>query len=118
VVNFDVVKKRLIRFVSLRIRNGVCTQRQLAKMVGVSQPQLHNVLKGVRPLNGELADALLAHFEISLIDLLEPGDSSGATSLPIQWSDAPTARRGQGSARFSAGRTESAQMGRAFGGPI
>jgi transcriptional regulator with XRE-family HTH domain len=80
VVNFDIVKKRLIRFVSLRIRNGVCTQRQLAKLVGVSQPQLHNVLKGVRPLNGELADALLAHFEISLIDLLEPDDSSSPTA--------------------------------------
>jgi transcriptional regulator with XRE-family HTH domain len=118
VVNFDVVKKRLIRFVSLRIRNGVCTQRQLAKLVGVSQPQLHNVLKGVRALNGELADALLAHFEISLIDLLEPGDYSSPTALPKQWSDAPMARRGQGSARFSAGRTESAQIGRAFGGTV
>lgn len=80
-VNFDVAKKRLICFVSLRIRNGDCTQRQLAKLVGVSQPQLHNVLKGVRPLKRELADALLAHFQISLIDLLEPSDTSSATPL-------------------------------------
>jgi transcriptional regulator with XRE-family HTH domain len=79
VVNFDVIKNRLIRFVSLRIRNGDCTQRQLAKLVGVSQPQLHNVLKGARRLRRELADALLAHFEISLIDLLEPTDISSAT---------------------------------------
>lgn len=78
-VNFDVIKKRLIRFVSLRIQNGDCTQRQLAKLVGVSQPQLHNVLKGARELKRELADALLAHFEISLIDLLEPTDRSSAT---------------------------------------
>jgi transcriptional regulator with XRE-family HTH domain len=81
VVNFDVVSERLIRFVSLRIRNGDCTQRQLAKLVGVSQPQLHNVLKGARPLKRELADALLAHFHISLIDLLEPADRPGAMIL-------------------------------------
>ena len=112
VVNFDVVKKRLIRFVSLRIQNGVCTQRQLAKLVGVSQPQLHNVLKGVRALSGELADALLAHFEISLIDLLEPGDRPSK-----QWSDAPMARSGQGPARLSVGRAESAQVSRSFGTP-
>lgn len=71
VVNFELARNRLIRFVSLRIRNGDRTERQLAKLVGVSQPQLHNVLKGVRPLKGELADALLAHFQISLLDLLE-----------------------------------------------
>jgi len=81
VVNFDVIIERLICFVSLQIRNGDCTQRQLAKLVGVSQPQLHNVLKGARPLKRELADALLAHFQISLIDLLEPADTSSATPL-------------------------------------
>lgn len=118
-VNFDVAKKRLIRFVSLRIQNGVCTQRQLAKLVGVSQPQLHNVLKGVRALNGELADALLAHFEISLIDLLEPGDSSSATTLSEQWSDAPAVRRGQGSEQWSDAPAARRGQGsaRAFGRP-
>jgi transcriptional regulator with XRE-family HTH domain len=80
-VNFDDINKSLIRFVSLRIRNGDCTVRQLAKLVGVSQPQLHNVLKGVRPLKRELADALLAHFRISLIDLLESAANPGITML-------------------------------------
>jgi transcriptional regulator with XRE-family HTH domain len=69
-VNFEVVKGLLIRFVTLRIRNGDCTERQLARLVGVSQSQLHNVLKGVRPLKESLADALLKHFQIGLLDLL------------------------------------------------
>jgi transcriptional regulator with XRE-family HTH domain len=69
-VNFEVFKGLLIRFVTLRIRNGDCTERQLARLVGVSQPQLHNVLKGARPLKQSLADALLKHFQIGLLDLL------------------------------------------------
>src|SRR5208283_5839173 len=70
-VNFEVLKGLLIRFVALRIRNGDCTERQLARLIGTSQPQLHNVLKGARRLKQGLADALLKHFQIGLLDLLE-----------------------------------------------
>jgi hypothetical protein len=38
-------------------------------LIGVSQPQLHNVLKGARKLHLPLADALLDYFQISLFDL-------------------------------------------------
>ena len=69
-VNFEVLKGLLIRFVTLRIRNGDCTERQLARLVGISQPHLHHVLKGARPLKQALADALLKHFQLGLLDLL------------------------------------------------
>jgi hypothetical protein len=69
-VNFEVLKGLLIRFVKFRIRNGDCTERQLARLIGTSQPQLHNVLKGARPLKQGLADALLNHFQISVLDLV------------------------------------------------
>jgi|SRR5271166_5770897 len=69
-VNFEVFEGLLIRFVTLRVRNGDCTERQLARLVGISQPQLHNVLKGARPLKQGLADALLRYFQIGLLDLL------------------------------------------------
>jgi hypothetical protein len=69
-VNFEVLTGLLIRFVTLRIRNGDCTERQLARLIGASQPQLHNVLKGARPLKQGLADALLKHFQIGLLDLV------------------------------------------------
>jgi hypothetical protein len=69
-VNFEVLEGLLIRFVTFRIRNGDCTERQLARLIGTSQPQLHNVLKGARPLKQGLADALLNHFQISILDLV------------------------------------------------
>src|SRR5271154_7350360 len=81
-VNFEVLKGLLIRFVTLRVRNGDCTERQLARLVGVSQSQLHNVLKGVRPLKEGLADALLKHFQIGLLDLLRDGAPGVLESRP------------------------------------
>ena len=39
--------------------------------MGVSQPHIHNVLKGVRALSPELSDQILQHLRISLLDLIE-----------------------------------------------
>lgn len=58
--------------VRLRIRNGHATERGLALRAGVSQPHLHNVLKGIRPLSPDLADRLIAQLGITLADLLAP----------------------------------------------
>ena len=86
-VTFQVLQSRLIKFVNLRIQNGDFTERGLAKILGVSQPQIHNVLKGARKLRPELADRLIRKFEMSLLDLLESGEiyeemlSRGAVSL-------------------------------------
>jgi hypothetical protein len=63
-------QQRLILFVVAKIRNGEFTERGLARVLGVSQPQLHNVLKGARPLKPEFADCLLRQFEIGLLDLV------------------------------------------------
>src|SRR5271154_4947132 len=108
-LNFEVLQGLVIRYVTLRIRNGDCTERQLARLVGISQPQLHNVLKGVRPLKQGLADALLKHFQIGVLDILqeretaldrdEPGeaphvsiDRAGRRRLTVL-GEAPTARK-------------------------
>jgi len=69
-VSFRDLQDRLISFVVMKIRNGEFTERRLARVLGVSQPQLHNVLKGARPLKPEFADCLFKHFEIGVIDLL------------------------------------------------
>ena len=50
----------------LRIANGEVTERALARRVGVSQSQMHNVLKGARTLSPKLADRLLVALEIPL----------------------------------------------------
>lgn len=73
-VTFQALQTRLIAFVNTRIRNGDFTERGLAKILGVSQPQIHNVLKGARKLRPELADRLIRKFEMSILDLLESGE--------------------------------------------
>ncbi|HXE14396.1 MAG TPA: hypothetical protein VN633_19880 [Bryobacteraceae bacterium] len=73
-LNFHDLQRRLISFVVTKIRNGEFTERGLARILGVSQPHLHNVLKGARPLKPEFADCLLEHFEIGILDLMESQD--------------------------------------------
>ncbi len=46
----------------------------MAVILGISQPQLHNVLKGARALQTPLADAFLAQFGITVVDLLTPSE--------------------------------------------
>ncbi len=73
-VTFQVLQTRLIAFINTRIRNGDFTERGLARILGISQPQIHNVLKGARKLRPELADRLIRKFEMSILDLLEAGE--------------------------------------------
>jgi plasmid maintenance system antidote protein VapI len=70
-ITFAVLRNRLINLVNARIQNGHFTERGLARMLGISQPQMHNVLKGARKLRPELADRLAASLEITLADLFE-----------------------------------------------
>jgi plasmid maintenance system antidote protein VapI len=70
VVTFGVLQSRLLAFVNARIHNGEYTERGLARVLGISQSQLHNVLKGARQLHRGLADRLLIKFGITALDLL------------------------------------------------
>lgn len=71
---FGVLQARLIEVVNTRINNGDFTERGLARVVGISQPQLHNVLKGARTLKPDLADRLLEKLEIDVTDLLKTSE--------------------------------------------
>jgi hypothetical protein len=75
-LNFRELQRRLLLYVIRKVRNGEFTERGLARILGVSQPQLHNVLKGARPLKAEFADCLLHHFEIGVLDLVEAAELS------------------------------------------
>ena len=70
-VLFEVLLARLIFLVNLRIKNGEYSERGLARILGVSQPHIHNVLKGARTLHAALADRLLSKLGISSLSLLE-----------------------------------------------
>ena len=51
------------------------TERGLAGLIGVSQPHMHNILKGIRKLSPVVADRILATLEISLLDLVAQGQT-------------------------------------------
>ncbi len=70
-IGFDSLRARLIEQLRFRIRNGELTERALARKAGISQPHLHNLLKGVRALNADRSDQLLARLGLSALDLFE-----------------------------------------------
>jgi plasmid maintenance system antidote protein VapI len=53
------------------IRNGEITERALARRMGISQPHMHNILKGARHLKPDLADRILREMGITLPELLQ-----------------------------------------------
>ena len=70
-MHFEELHDRLIALLRQRILNGEFTERSLSRMVGVSQPHIHNVLKGHRILSPKFADSILDHLQLSVLDLLK-----------------------------------------------
>ena len=68
-MTFEEAQLRLLALVRDRIRNGELTERGFARLIGISQPHAHNVLKGVRNLSPEFLDAILKLLQLSLLDL-------------------------------------------------
>ncbi|MBK5290902.1 MAG: hypothetical protein JJE04_04305 [Acidobacteriia bacterium] len=62
--------ERIRAQVNWLINNGQVTERGLAKRTGISQPHIHNVLKGARNMTPEIADLMMRQMKISLLDLL------------------------------------------------
>jgi hypothetical protein len=98
---FEELQQRLARVVRARIGNGEFTERGLARMTGISQPQIHNYLKGARKLSPEFADRLMLRFDISLVDLFDP-----CVLLEL------AAARGGGDRAVGSGRSWRARSGR------
>ena len=68
-MNFRFLQMRLVSHVRARVRNGEISERSLARLTGISQPHIHNVLKGARQLSTETADQILQRLRIDLADL-------------------------------------------------
>ena len=68
---FADLQASLLDNLRTRVRNGHLTERGLARLVGISQPHMHNVLKGTRILSSELTDQILRRLSISVFDLLD-----------------------------------------------
>jgi transcriptional regulator with XRE-family HTH domain len=71
-VDFREQQRRLIAHLRALVRSGDATERGLARLTGVSQPHMHNVLKGKRLLSLEMADQVLAQLHLDLLDFIEP----------------------------------------------
>lgn len=75
------------------VKSGDWTECGIARAAGISQPHVHNVLKGAREFSPEISDKIIGRLGISLDDLLEgPGEEGllelsdpfpGISSVPI-----------------------------------
>ncbi len=70
-MTFQDARLRLLAYVRDQVRNGELTERGFARLIGISQPHAHNVLKGVRTLSPEIFDLALKYLHLSLLDLAE-----------------------------------------------
>lgn len=70
----STLQSRLKDYLQTRIRNGEFSERGLATSLGVSQPHIHNVLKGVRLMTPYLADHIISKLKLTLDDLLSEED--------------------------------------------
>ena len=77
-MTYQDAQARLLAYVRDRIFHGELTERGLARRIGISQPHVHNVLKGVRNLSPEIFDSILHNFQMSLLDLAPAEDLDAA----------------------------------------
>ncbi len=68
-MSFSALRSRLMSHLRTRIQNGELTERSLARLSGISQPHIHNVLKGAKILSPELEDQILFTLRLSILDL-------------------------------------------------
>ena len=71
-MDFHELQARLIAHLRERVRSGELSELGLARITGVSQPHIHNVLKGKRLFSLATADEVLRHLRLDLLDLIRP----------------------------------------------
>jgi transcriptional regulator with XRE-family HTH domain len=86
-MNFRLLQTRLVTYVRARVRNGEISERALARLTGISQPHIHNVLKGNKALSLDKADQILQRLRINLLDLLAADTSVTPRQEPEHSSD-------------------------------
>jgi len=71
-MTFQDLQQRLLEELRRRVQSGAVTERGLARVSGISQPHLHNVLKGKRVLSLQKSDTLLRRLQIDVLHLIRP----------------------------------------------
>jgi hypothetical protein len=106
-LNFEQLRLRVLAAIRHKINNGELTERGLARLSRLSQPCVHNVLKGERPGSMETLDRLLKATRLDLQHLIQSEHESQPASersaarhgLGIDSWRAPEACRNHASAR-------------------
>jgi hypothetical protein len=70
-LDFQQLHRRLTLLLLERVHSGELTERGIAKRTGISQPHIHNVLKGKRLFSSVAADTILRELHLDILDLLE-----------------------------------------------
>lgn len=68
---------RLVAHLRERVRRGELTERGLARLTAYSQPHIHNVLKGARGVQIELADQIMTLLDIPALSLFSQEELAG-----------------------------------------
>lgn len=69
-MNFEQLEQRFLHTIREKVRSGELTERSLARITGISQPHIHNVLKGRRSLSSQMADIILRRLKLDVLDLI------------------------------------------------
>jgi hypothetical protein len=83
-IGFENLRGRLIERIRLQIRNGDMTERALARRAGISQPHMHNLLKGVRALSPACCDELMSKLGLTVFDLVDTDELRRALFLAVR----------------------------------
>ena len=84
---FEQLQERLLLLLRAKVQGGQLTERGLAKLTGISQPHIHNVLKGARNFSPEIADSILRKMNLTTLDLYDPRDMIAHLSRHLPYQD-------------------------------
>ncbi len=73
-MRFAEFHTRLVDCLRDKVRSGELTERGLARMTGISQPHVHNVLKGKKLFSVDVSDTILRELNLDLLDLVHPAE--------------------------------------------
>ena len=84
-MSFAFLCERVRQSARESVRKGEFSERGLARLTGVSQPHIHNVLKGARSLSIKLADQLLQALKIEASEMVSglPPAGRALPSIPL-----------------------------------
>ena len=80
---FETLQSNLVEILRMRVRSGEISERRLARLSGVSQPHIHNVLKGTRLFSIASSDRILRELQMTVPELISGEGEEAPCSVPV-----------------------------------